>query len=263
MTKIDDQFIQNICDLSIEAGKGIKAIREEDDNLGIEIKGDDSPVTRADFKSNDIIVSSLKKLYPEIPLISEEIALPDYSERTKWHRYFLIDPLDGTKEFIKKRNQFTVNIALMENNRPIFGVVYAPMLDKLYFGTPEQSFVRENEITNSLPLREYQPDRLIVVGSKSHMNKETKDYIEQLQEKHPHLEFKPAGSSLKICLIADGTADLYPRLGPTSEWDTAAAHAIVLGAGGDIYHLENKHSLEYNKENILNPSFIVKRSELK
>ncbi len=256
------RMIEILNELAISAGQAIKKIHQEDLDLGVQYKDDESPLTKADLKSNQIITEGLRKHFPEIPILSEEGEDIHFSDRKDWSQFFLIDPLDGTKEFIKKRNNFTVNIALIENNKPKLGVVYAPMFDKLFFGDIHESFLREEGNTHKLPMREFNNEKLIVVGSQSHMNDETKAYIEELQKNHPNMEFRQSGSSLKICLIAEGTADFYPRLGPTCEWDTGAAHAIVKGAGGDILDFHSKEPLRYNKEDIYNPHFLVKRAEV-
>lgn len=218
-------------------------------------KGDDSPLTQADLKSHEIIVAGLKALTPEWPVLSEESAEIPFSERAKWKTYWLVDPLDGTKEFVSRNGEFTVNIALIQDHVPVFGVVDVPALAIRYagganFGAFKQSGDGEIERIQS---SQSAPSKPRVVGSRSHRGAETDAYLERLGEH----ELVSMGSSLKFCLVAEGRADLYPRLGPTSEWDTAAAQAVVEGAGGIVCTLDGAR-LRYNtKADVLNPYFFV------
>ena len=255
-------MIEVLNNLAIEAGQAIKKIKLEEVDFNIEYKEDSTPLTKADLASNKIIVNGLKKHFPNIPIISEESSIEDFSTRKDWHEFFLIDPLDGTKEFIKKRDEFTVNIAYLKKNLPELGVVYAPMNDHLYFGGPNASYLRINQSEKKLPSLKYKENNLIVIVSRSHINEKTQSYIDELKEQYSNIEIKRVGSSLKICQIADGEADLYPRLGPICEWDTAAAHAILLGAGGDIIRLKDNQPLTYNKEDIHHPNFVAIRKEI-
>ncbi len=256
-----------VVDIAVAAGKEIMKIYNS--SYEISYKEDNSPLTLADRRSHEVIVEGLQEI-SDFPILSEEGSSIPYEERKNWNTFWLIDPLDGTKEFIKRNGEFTVNLALVEENQPVFGVVYAPAEDVLYygginFGAFRISNGREKAIGGS------SPDNLIVVTSKSHMNDKTRAFIDRLKEitGNREIETVAVGSSLKICLVAEGKATLYPRLGPTMEWDTAAAHAVLKGAGGKLipYNLSdrfntlkelcNKEELRYNKENLLNPFFIA------
>lgn len=248
---------------------GEKIIEVYETNFSIEYKEDNSPLTLADKFSHDIINSSLSGF--NIPILSEEGKEISFEERENWEYLWIIDPLDGTKEFIKKNGEFTVNIALVYKGKPVLGVIYAPVLKKLYFGLDKKgSYVVEmnqqfnfknlNDLLNtSITLAvNNKKDNYKIVASRSHLSPETLNYIEELKKKHKQVDFVSIGSSLKICLVAEGTADIYPRFAPTWEWDTAAGHAIINAMGGKIVKT-NKESEEliYNKENLLNPWFIV------
>ncbi len=251
---------------AIKAGNEILKIYNSND-FNITVKSDNSPLTIADQKSNDIINSILKNT--DIPIISEENKQINYSVRKNWNKYWLIDPLDGTKEFIKKNGEFTVNIALVKNSIPIFGVIFVPAKKNLYFAAKEfnsnliknisDTFKSPQDILNNsrkLPFK--RNDNLYkVVASKSHFNEDTKKFIQKLEKKHSNIELVNAGSSLKLCLIAEGNADIYPRYAPTMEWDIAAGHAIVKFAGGKVIQAKNNKDVIYNKKNLLNPFFIA------
>ena len=247
---------------AIKAGKEILNVYYNFD-FGVEYKSDNSPLTIADKRAHDIIAKLLKET--EIPVLSEEGKLISYDERKTWKLFWLVDPLDGTKEFIKRNDEFTVNIALIEGNSPVAGVVYVPVTKELYWGNSSGSFTAIVEIENEslinvrkLPLM-ITKEHFVVAGSKSHMNSETATYIHSLDTKGKPVEIISKGSSLKICMVAAGEADVYPRLAPTMEWDTAAAHAVVKFAGRNIFQFEkNNEPLVYNKENLLNPWFVVK-----
>ena len=254
-----DISIAALISIAKNAGNEIMKVYSKD--FSVETKNDSSPLTEADKKSNEVILVELKKMYPEIPFISEENKLTLYEERKKWKRFWLIDPLDGTKEFIKKNGEFTVNIALIEEGVPVVGVVYVPAQRKTYYGAKGiGSFKSENgnapvEIKN---LQHYSTkDKVVVVGSRSHLSEETLQFVENLKVSGKEVEFLSSGSSLKFCLVAEGAADVYPRFGPTMEWDTAAAQAVAVYAGKKVINYETRHSLIYNKENLLNPWFIV------
>lgn len=248
--KID---IEEIKTIALEAGQIIMNIYEKD--FDVEYKEDQSPLTKADIASNSYICKRLQELYPAIPLMSEENKKVAYEKRKNWEYYWCIDPIDGTKEFIKKNGEFTVNIALIHKNMPVLGVVYAPALDKLYWSKKGEGAFFNNQ---KLPLKvnENPKQKLFVVASKSHLSSETQEFINNL--KTNEVEQVSIGSSLKLCMVATGEADVYPRLAPTMEWDTAAADAIVREAGKTTVQYENQEALEYNKENLLNPWFIVK-----
>jgi 3'(2'), 5'-bisphosphate nucleotidase len=218
-------------------------------------KDDDSPLTQADLASHHVITAALARLTPDIPLLSEESADLPFAERSRWREYWLIDPLDGTKEFIKRNGEFTVNIALIRDHRPVLGVVHVPVTGVTYSGVVGAGAQRHERGGDARPISIRLPcaDPPVIVGSRSHANPDLVRYLEPLGD----YELVSMGSSLKFCLLAEGRADFYPRLGPTSEWDTAAAHAVVLAAGGQIVTLDGS-PLRYNgKESLLNPAFLV------
>ena len=250
---LDKINIEDIKDIALEAGIVIMDIYKRD--FSVEYKDDNSPLTQADTKANEIICESLKKLYPNIPIMSEENKEVEYSIRKNWEYYWCIDPIDGTKEFIKKNDEFTVNIALIHNRTPVLGVVYAPAIDKMYSAKKDEGAFLNGQ---KLPLKtnNNKKEKLYVVASKSHLSQETQEFIDSLETKE--VEQISKGSSLKLCMVATGEADIYPRLAPTMEWDTAAADAIVRESGKMIYKFECNDSVVYNKENLLNPWFVVK-----
>ena len=250
-------MIESIIKLAREAGE--KILEFYDDEIEVTTKGDDSPLTKADLASHHHIVDGLKSLTPDIPIISEESGVPDYSERKSWTKFWMVDPLDGTKEFIKKNGEFTVNIALMENNIPVLGVVYVPVTKVVYYGEKEVGTFKKvkEEAPVKLEFPEFEvPGEARIVVSRSHGDDATK---KKLQAIGIHvIEEVPSGSSIKFCLVAEGKADIYPRLGPTMEWDTAAADAVYRYSTtkGEKYS-----PLSYNKENLLNPFFILGTNE--
>lgn len=267
MSKDNQIEIKVVLDIAIQAGKEIMDVYETD--FSVESKEDNSPLTLADGKSHNKIVEGLEKYYPDIPILSEEGKHQSYDERKEWDYAWVVDPLDGTKEFVKRNGEFTVNIALIKNGAPVLGVIYAPVLDEAYVGERGQgSYKIENvqeqfnnqvtliDIGKTLPIKENR-DYCSVVASRSHLSKETEDYIETLKEKYGKVELASAGSSLKLCLVAEGKADVYPRFAPTMEWDTAAGQAVVESAGGKVITTDTKEPLKYNKEDLLNPWFIV------
>lgn len=235
---------------SIDAGKAILEVYNSDD-FGVELKGDNSPLTIADQKAHQIIVNHLAKI--GYPILSEEGANIIFEERKNWEYYWLVDPLDGTKEFIKRNGEFTVNIALIKNGIPILGVVFAPVLDLLYWGNNEEgAWKKENKLT---PIKLSKPetnDIKTIVASRSHLSLETQNFIDQ----YSYAEVISMGSSLKFMLVAEGKAQIYPRFAPTLEWDTAAAHGIILAMEGKVLKWPEKVDIIYNKENLLNPSFV-------
>jgi 3'(2'), 5'-bisphosphate nucleotidase len=264
-----DICIEDIKQIALDAGIATMEIYKQD--FRIEYKEDQSPLTQADLKANMIICDNLQKLYPNIPLMSEENKEISYEQRKNWNYYWCIDPIDGTKEFIKKNDEFTINIALIHKNAPVLGVVYAPALGELYFAKKgEGAFFEKvnnhqlvNNSTKKLPF--VQKENFQVVASKSHLSKETEAFIDELSIQYPLLKIRSRGSSLKLCMVATGEANIYPRLSPTMEWDTAAADAIVREAGKmtyqyhssfDIQYLALELPLMYNKRNLLNPWFI-------
>lgn len=259
--KVDIEFLYKITQIAQEAGQILLKYYKSD--LNIITKEDDSPVTEADFKASEHIVKRLAEVFPDIPSLSEESDKEVFEKRKEWGRFFLIDPLDGTKEFIKKSDEFTVNIALIEDHKVLAGVVDVPALNETYYGYSEESFVSRNGMEFKLPLEPYDEKVLRVVSTKSHKNKETHDYIDSLREKFPNLEAKSFGSSLKICKVAEGVADINPRLGTgTKEWDIAAGHGVLLGVGGQIVELGTRKIVGYNKASLLNPEYEVLRKEL-
>ncbi|MDO2949222.1 3'(2'),5'-bisphosphate nucleotidase CysQ [Aeromonas simiae] len=227
--------------------------------FAVEHKADHSPLTEADHRAHDCIVQAMADLTPTIALLSEESPAQVQEARRQWHRYWLVDPLDGTKEFVSRNGEFTVNIALIEGERVVWGVVYAPVLDVLWEGGRELGAWREAQGERSAirTVPHQEGERWRVVGSRHHLSAETLDYLAPLGD---NLELISLGSSLKLCLVAEGKAHLYPRLAPTCEWDTAAAQAVVEGAGGKVTTLEGV-PLRYNKPEILNPWFVVSASE--
>ncbi len=245
--------IKDVRNIAKEAGDAIMKIYKKD--FRIEYKDDSSPLTEADLASNRIICDALEKLTPETPIMSEENKVIDYDIRKTWEYYWCIDPIDGTKEFIKKNGEFTVNIALIHKNTPVLGVVYAPALNAIYSAKQGEGAYLNGK---KLPLSSntQRNEKLFVVASKSHLSVETQEFIDNLQTKK--IEQVSKGSSLKLCMVAEGSADIYPRLAPTMEWDTAAADAIVRESGKMTYQFETDTPLVYNKENLLNPWFVVK-----
>lgn len=255
---------------SIRAGALIMEVYNSDD-FQVNLKSDKTPLTLADRLAHDTIKSDLSKTF--IPVLSEEGRNIVYEERKGWEYFWIVDPLDGTKEFIKRNGEFTVNIALIHNRFPLLGVVYVPVSQELYFSfipegaykvsgvipTKEASFCYDNllSIAQQLPFTAKR-NNLIIVESRSHTSDETLEYIECIKSKHPDAISISRGSSLKMCMIAEGNADLYPRLSLSSEWDTAAGQAIVEGAGFKVLTYETQERMSYNKEELLNPWFLVK-----
>ena len=246
-------LIDPVVALAEKAGQAILEVYSSD--FEVQSKDDESPLTQADLAAHHCIVAGLEKLTPGMPVISEESGLPDFEERSRWTRYWLIDPLDGTKEFVNRNGEFTVNIALIDNHRPVFGVVHVPVQNKTYIGCEGHGAERRDADgqTQSIHVAATSASPVRVVGSRSHRGASLDAYLENLGES----DMIPMGSSLKFCVIAEGGADLYPRLGLTSEWDTAAAQAVVEQAGGRVVTLDGK-PMKYNaKSDILNPFFFV------
>lgn len=254
--------------LSLKAGDAIMEVYNRSD-YQIEIKKDNSPLTLADKSSHSIILQGLTPF--GIPVLSEEGSEIPWEIRKTWEMYWLIDPLDGTKEFIKQNDEFTVNIALMERNEPILGVIYLPVFKRLYFafkghGAYRFERVEQNDLNDDLNkiLRKTirLPDHrkaegIRVLASRSHLSPETEEFIRELNKGDEKIELVSAGSSLKLCLIAEGKADVYPRMGPTMEWDIASGHIIITESGGSVFRLDNT-PLNYNKPELLNPWFVAK-----
>jgi len=245
------ELLPAVLRLSEAAGEAILDIYNND--FAVEYKADESPLTAADLAAHELIDAGLRELTPDIPIISEESCDVPFAERQTWQRYWLVDPLDGTKEFVKKTGEFTVNIALIENHQPVLGVVHVPVKKVSYYAALDSGAYRHGDdgVHEFIQTREATTP-LVVVGSRSH-----KGDLDQALAKLGEHTMTSMGSSLKLCLVAEGSADLYPRLAPTCEWDTAAAHAIVRVAGGQVTDLEGQ-PLRYNtKDEYLNPHFLV------
>ena len=253
---------------AINAGTEIlKIYNDPSADFSVEKKADNSPLTIADKASHRIIDESLKTT--GLPVLSEEGRSIPYDERKNWQQFWMVDPLDGTKEFIKQNGEFTVNIALIENTKPVTGIIYVPVTRTLYVGISGNGAWKLEQVKDVVSLddvinqghklpQNIQNRNYTIVGSRSHANEETQAYIEKRQEEHQQINIIPRGSSLKICMVAEGLADEYPRFGPTMEWDTAAGHAIANAAGKKLWHTHRKSELSYNKKDLLNPFFIVK-----
>ena len=251
-----NNLLLKVCNIAIKAGEEILKYYTKD--IHVTHKDDSSPLTKADLASNKIIMNALQQLDRTIPILSEE-SLVEWKERKNWTKYWLVDPLDGTKEFIKQNGEFTVNIALIENNKPILGVIFTPVKFDLYFAQKNYGSYKINSSSKLINLKEAekifvanQSSIKRIIGSRSHSNQTFDSWVNQ---NFPNSEIVQAGSSLKFCLIAEGAADIYPRFGPTSEWDIAAGHIIVNEAGGRVNTFENIE-INYNKkEDLLNPQF--------
>ena len=254
---------------ALEAGRAILEVYSSE--FSVQDKEDRSPLTEADRRSHELIKKRLEGIPPVYPVLSEEGRDIPYEEREKWEFFWLVDPLDGTKEFIKRNGEFTVNIALIRRGKPILGIIYSPACDLLYFsgeglGAYKLSDVSKKPANNGLdelisrssklPVSS-DPRPFTVVGSRSHMNSETQEYFHSLEKDHGKLNIISIGSSLKLCMVAEGSADAYPRLGPTMEWDTAAGQAILEHAGGKVTRWESAAPLSYNKKSLLNPYFLA------
>ncbi len=292
----NSDLLPNMLKISLKASLRIMEIYNRD--FTIWKKEDKSPLTEADKRSHETIVTELSQiLFPKhgseskselapLPCLSEEGAQIPYSERSKWDLFWLIDPLDGTKEFIKRNGEFTTNIALIQGNKPVLGVVYAPVPDLLYFGSSETGSFKIDGFKEAVNQegREDNPDvyrylirnaqklttqksysannieqdkKIRIIGSRSHRTIEFDNYINKMKQEFKEVEIVTIGSSLKLCYVADNKADIYPRFGPTMEWDTASAHVIVNGAGKKVYRFNSEEEIEYNKEQLTNDWFIV------
>ena len=254
MADADPQaLLARVGDIAVDAGRAILEVYGQD--FEVRHKDDRSPLTQADLASHRVIRDALAELTPDIPLLSEESAEIPYAERSDWLRYWLVDPLDGTREFVSRNGEFTVNIALIHAHEPVLGVVHVPVSGVTYAGVAGRGATRQRPGGEPERIRVRRPceDPVRIVGSRSHANPELVRYLAALGD----YELVSMGSSLKFCLVAEGAADFYPRLGPTSEWDTAAAHAVVWAAGGRIVTLDGR-PMQYNrKASYLNPEFLV------
>ncbi|WP_315709488.1 3'(2'),5'-bisphosphate nucleotidase CysQ [Brenneria uluponensis] len=243
-------MLEHICQLAREAGDAIMQVYEGHQPVEVAHKKDDSPVTAADMAAHRVIKRGLAAQYPDIPLLSEEDP-PLWSERQHWQRYWLVDPLDGTKEFLNRNGEFTVNIALIENDLPVLGVIYVPVTGVMYAAANGKAWKEEGGHRQQIQVNDARPP--LVVVSRSHSDKELQDYLGQLGEH----ETVAIGSSLKFCLVAEGKAQLYPRFGPTCIWDTGAGHAIALAAGAQIHDWQGKPLSYAPRESFINPGFRV------
>ncbi len=253
------ELLNSIEEISKKAGKVILEVYNRDAELAVSSKTDDSPLTEADLAAHNLIVKELKQLTPDIPVLSEESAQISWKKRQEWSRYWLVDPLDGTREFINRNGEFTVNIALIDKHCPVLGVVYVPVQKILYSGHVDLGAFKESENSKvGIQVRKTEQGKpLKVVASRSHRGDELDNWLDRVGKVFPQVELVSMGSSLKICLVAEGVADIYPRLALTSEWDTAAAQAILEAAGGVLKDVDF-NIYRYNlKENILNPYFFA------
>jgi len=260
------QFLNTAITAALEAGKAILEIYHSGE-FDVEIKGDNSPLTKADIASHNVIMTYLIKT--DIPVLSEEGKAIPYEERRDWKRLWILDPIDGTKEFIKRNGEFTVNIALIEDQKPLVGVIFVPVTGELYFSSKDmgafkvlvdlENFDIETLILNGnkLPL-EREDKTFTIVASRSHMSKETEEYVQEMRNIHGEVHLISKGSSLKLCMVAEGTADCYPRFAPTMEWDTSAGQAICEHAGFKVIDWGTKENMLYNREELLNNWFLVK-----
>lgn len=244
-------ILPDVIKIADQASERVLHIYQSD--FKVDYKADQSPITAADLASHEVIVQGLRKLTPDTPILSEEGADIPWEERKHWRRFWLIDPIDGTRDFTQRTGEFTVNIALIEDGEPVLGVVTAPALKEAFWGAKGEGAHKRDRSGKISPIHVVEAKAIKrVVASKNHLNDETKAFIEQVGEH----ELVQAGSSLKFCRLAEGRADLYPRLGPTCEWDTGAAHAVLVAAGGKVETLEGE-PLRYGKEDLLNPFFIA------
>jgi len=261
--------LSQLLNLALDAGNAILEIYHT--AFSVEIKDDRSPLTLADKRSNKILCDGLNRI-KNWPILSEEMKQLPYEERKAWKTFWLVDPLDGTKEFIKRNGEFTVNIALIKGNEPIFGLIYVPVTGQFYFaikGKGAYTFLHsgKNSIpadyfgiiaaSKKLPLEHRPEGEFNIVASRSHMSAKTEAYINEQKGNHPLVNIVSAGSSIKFCLVAEGKADAYPRFGPTMEWDTGAGHIIATETGKKLVRTDTMESLTYNKPDLLNPDFLV------
>ena len=245
--------VGKLADLARRAGDDVLAVYESD--FQVDTKADQSPVTAADLRAHATIAAGLQRLAPTIPMVSEESTPPPFRVRRRWRRFWLVDPLDGTKEFIGRNGDFTVNIALIEDGRPTVGVVGVPAHGRVYVAAGNHAYCLDSGRRTPLRARAMAGDALTVVASRSHRDARLARYLEALGERFTQVDAKSVGSSLKFCLLAEGKADFYPRLGPTSEWDTAAAHAVLQAAGGAVRRFDGSALGYGDKPSLLNPHF--------
>ncbi len=260
--------IETAIKIAIQAGKAIMDIYATE--FSVDFKSDKTPLTTADTKADELITAALKET--GLPVISEEGRQTPYHQRENWESYWLVDPLDGTKEFVNRNGEFSVNIALISHNKAVLGIIYAPVTDTLYFNDDQgawkllhaEGIVKANSSlenlhreASKLPLERQDKD-FTIVASRSHLNPETTQFINEIKKKHDNIRIVSRGSSLKLCMIAEGLADVYPRFGITSEWDIAAGHAVVTAAGGRVVAIaDESQELSYNNKQMENPPFIA------
>ncbi|WP_444889135.1 3'(2'),5'-bisphosphate nucleotidase CysQ [Microbulbifer sp. DLAB2-AA] len=256
-------LLEQVIAICKNAGEAILEVYHSSAELEVDTKADDSPVTAADLAAHRILAPALAQLIDGVPVLSEEQEMPSFAERSQWQRYWIVDPLDGTKEFIRRTGEFTVNVALIENGEPVLGVVHVPVLDITYAGGKgDGAFKRTVSGDTEIHVRPLKPrleagDAVELVASRSHGAGAVDQLVERIESKLGAVVCKNMGSSLKLCLVAEGAADLYPRLAPTCEWDTAAAQAVVEAAGGTVVD-DSFKLLRYNsKDSLLNPFFYV------
>ncbi|WP_409524561.1 3'(2'),5'-bisphosphate nucleotidase CysQ [Nitrincola sp. MINF-07-Sa-05] len=254
---IAPELIQELLELSEQAGEAILEIYHDIDRWQESTKTDDSPVTAADIAAHNLLLQGLQRITPDIPVLSEESAEIPWSTRRNWDRYWLLDPLDGTREFLQRNDEFTVNLALIEQDKPVFGIVYVPVSGHLYWGGGDAAWQRAAGHTSRINTRQA-GRKITLLTSRRHGKSEAEAFAERLASCCEEIDTLAYGSSIKLCLIAAGEADLYPRLAPTSEWDTGAGQAVLEAAGGVLCNLRTYLPLRYNcKESLLNPAFIA------
>ena len=232
-----------------------------DTDFEVQDKDDASPLTQADLAAHRVIVEGLQAVSPDIPIISEESEPPSFSIRSQWTRYWLVDPLDGTKEFVNRNGEFTVNIALIEQGAPVYGIVGVPVQNKIFIGDVTQGVAKVltedgEAVIRGRPFARANSE-VVVVASRSHGGERLERYLDELADRCGNLSRTPVGSSLKLCVLAAGEADCYPRLGPTSEWDIGAAHAVLKAAGGEVYCFDQSVLAYNSKASVLNPEFVA------
>jgi 3'(2'), 5'-bisphosphate nucleotidase len=251
MTTDPNKLLLDVTALAREAGRAILEVYAS--SFSVQEKADSSPLTEADLRSEKLILAGLRRIAPEIPVLSEETGQSAWAVRRNWSRLWVVDPLDGTKEFVRRNGEFTVNIALVDNHRPVLGIVHAPALERDYFACEGIGAFRSDARAAGRPIRVSRrgSGAVRVVGSRSHRGSSLDGFLSRVGAH----ELVEVGSSLKLCLVAEGSADVYPRLGPTCEWDTAAGQCVLEQAGGQVLKLDGE-PLEYNRDDTLNPNFV-------
>ncbi|CAG0967449.1 3'(2'), 5'-bisphosphate nucleotidase [Methylophilaceae bacterium] len=249
-------WLAEVVAIARKAGDAIMQVYAGD--IDVEQKSDDSPLTQADLAAHHLIEAGLQRFSPRLPVLSEESAAIPYEVRCQWPQYWLVDPLDGTREFIKRNGEFTVNIALIQGNKAVLGVVYAPAMDLLYYADTNGAYKKDGKHpARAIQARPLNFQDIVIAGSRSHSDARLQRFIGCLEKKLSGTKLISMGSSLKICMVAEGAADVYPRLGPTSEWDTAAAQCILENAGGRLTDTQGNTLLYNSKASLLNPEFFA------